>query len=88
MRIPAGWELFRIFTDIGSAKLMSDWLVREGVPTTVVPRALENARETEFCVLVENRLAHRARWIVSQLPPTDDELDFLATGRLPGNDNQ
>lgn len=27
---------------------------------------------------------HRARWIVAQAPPTDGELEFLATGELPG----
>jgi hypothetical protein len=86
MRIPEGWELFRTFTDVASAQLMSDWLVREGVPTTVVHRSLENAREAEFCVLVESGLAHRARWVTSQLPPTDEELEFLATGKLPGSE--
>jgi len=29
-------------------------------------------------------LAHRARWIVAQLPMSDAELEFLATGILPG----
>jgi len=32
-------------------------------------------------------LVHRARWIVAQPPPTDAELDFLATGKLPGADS-
>ena len=35
-------------------------------------------------VYVLKKLAHRARWIVAQLPPSDAELDFLATGHLPG----
>jgi len=40
--------------------------------------------ETTFVVFVLKKLAHRARWIVAQLPPSDAELDFLATGKLPG----
>ncbi len=38
----------------------------------------------EFSELCLKELAHRARWIVAQLPPSDAELDFLATGKLPG----
>ncbi len=34
------------------------------------------------------KLAHRARWIVAQLPPADAELDFLATGKLPGQEDK
>lgn len=43
-----------------------------------------NGRESLFCVFVASVLAHRARWIVAQLKPTDVELEFLATGKLPG----
>ena len=50
-------------------------------------RALESAMEGQFCVLVDKSLAHRARWIVAQLPPSDEELDFLATGRIPGQED-
>jgi hypothetical protein len=34
------------------------------------------------------KLAHRARWIVAQLPLTDAELEFLATGKLPRQDDE
>jgi hypothetical protein len=40
--------------------------------------------ETHFVVFVLKKLAHRARWITAQLPPSDAELEFLATGKLPG----
>jgi hypothetical protein len=40
--------------------------------------------ETQFVVFVLKKLAHRARWITAQLPPSDAELEFLATGKLPG----
>jgi hypothetical protein len=78
------WEIFRRFTDVGSAEVMCSWLLRENVPAKVETRSLENAREGEYCVVVHRRLAHRARWVVAQLQPNDEELAFLATGRLPG----
>jgi len=65
---------------------MRSWLEFEEVPYKVEARALENGRESQFCVFVAKALAHRARWIVAQPPPSDEELNFLATGELPGKD--
>ena len=78
------WTLFRSFDDHGSADVMCQWLLRENVPAKVVARNLENALESNFGVFVLRSLAHRARWVVAQLPPSDEELEYLATGRLPG----
>jgi hypothetical protein len=80
------WEQFRNFDDLGSAEVMCAWLLQEQVPAKVVSRTLENGLESEYCVFVVSRLAHRARWVVAQLPPTDEELEFLATGKLPGSE--
>jgi hypothetical protein len=78
------WELFRSFADSGSAEVMCKWLLREQVPAQVETRSLENAIEAQYCVFVHRSLAHRARWVVVQLPPSEEELEFLATGKLPG----
>jgi hypothetical protein len=78
------WELFRSFADLGSAEVMCSWLLREQVPAKVETRSLENAIEAQYCVFVHRSLAHRARWVVAQLPPSEEELDFLATGKLRG----
>lgn len=78
------WELFRAFDDHGAADVMCSWLLREQVPARVETRSLENAVEAKHCVFVHRTLAHRARWVVAQLPPTDEELEYLATGQLPG----
>ena len=56
----------------------------EGVPSRIEARA----SETMFVVCVLKKLAHRARWIVAQQQPTDEELDFLATGKLPAQMDQ
>ena len=87
MLIEGNWELFRAFPDRGPAEALWSWLDFEGVPCMLESRALESAMEGQFCVLVDKSLAHRARWIVAQLPPSDEELDFLATGRIPGQED-
>ena len=68
------WEQFRNFDDLGSAEVMCAWLLREEVPAKVVSRTLENGLESGSCVVVDSRLAHRARGVVAHLPPTDDTL--------------
>ncbi|APV48865.1 hypothetical protein BWI17_03725 [Betaproteobacteria bacterium GR16-43] len=78
------WEMFRSYADQGSAEVMCSWLLREDVPAKVETRSLENGREGQYCVFVHRSLVHRARWVVAQLPPSDEELEFLATGQLPG----
>lgn len=80
------WVLFRSFPEFGPAEAMRVWLQHEGVPTAVESRALESGVGTHYCVFVARHLAHRARWLAAQLPPTDAELEFLATGKLPGSD--
>jgi hypothetical protein len=82
------YEEFRTYPDRGAADAMCSWLEFEGVPAYVRPRALSAAMEAEFVVFVLKKLAHRARWIVQQLPPTDAELEYLATGKLPGQDEE
>jgi len=80
------WELFKAFPDLSAAEVLRLQLEHHGVPTRVESRALEVGLEAKFCVFVSKTLAHRARWVVAQLPLTDAELDYLATGELPGND--
>ena len=80
------WELFQTFADLGSAEVLCAWLLREEVPAMVERRYLEDTLELEFHVLVHRSLMHRARWVVSQQPVSDAELEFLATSKLPGQE--
>ena len=80
------WELFRSFAERGPAEALRVQLELEHVPCRIEARSLENGLEAQFCVMVARSLAHRARWVVAQLPPTEEELIFLATGKLPGQD--
>jgi hypothetical protein len=78
------YEEFRAFPDRGPAEAMCSWFEFEGVPSYVEARSLSSGIESLFVVYVLKEMAHRARWIVAQLPPSDAELNFLATGKLPG----
>lgn len=82
------YEEFKSFPDRGPAESLRSWLEFEGVPCYVEPRGLSSAMETTFVVFVLKKLTHRARWIVAQMPPTDAELEFLATGKLPGQEEE
>jgi hypothetical protein len=77
------WESFRDFTERGPAEALCVQLRQGDVPCMVETRALESGLEAHYWVLVAKSLAHRARWITAQLPPTEEELTFLATGKLP-----
>ena len=78
------WELFQSFDNPASAEVMCERLLRENVPAKVETRSLEHGIEAKHCVFVHRTLAHRARWVVAQLPLSDEELEYLATGELPG----
>ena len=78
------WEGFRTFENRGPAEALKSWLEFEGVPCRIEAQVLENGLESNFRLYVKVGLAHRARWIVGQLPPSEAELEFLATGKLRG----
>ena len=82
------YEEFRAFPERAAAESLCSWLEFEGVPTYIRPRTLASGLEADFVVFVATKLAHRARWIVAQLPPSDAELEFLATGKLPGQEEK
>ncbi len=81
------WALFRVFPNLSAAEALRLQLEHHKVPTMVESRALEVGIEAQFCVFVSKTLIHRARWVVAQLPLTDAELDYLATGKLPDGES-
>lgn len=78
------WEYFRGYTDHGSVTVVSKHLELEGVPTQIEERGPMTGDQPEFWIIVQCSLAHRARWLLAQLPPEDSELTYLATKKLPG----
>lgn len=81
------WEECQTFSDRGPAEAVCARLVSEGVPAQIEVGALEGAVDSGFRVVVPCVLAHRARWILAQLPPSEEELEYMATGKLPGQDS-
>ena len=73
------WLVFKSFANRNAAEILCSQLELEGVGSRIEAHEIE----AEFHVLVPSNLAHRARWITSQLQPTEQELEFLATGSLP-----
>ncbi len=86
MRNDESWQPFRGFPERGPAEALSVQLESAGVPTKIEATALRNGIDAHYWVHVAKSLAHRARCVTTQLPPTDAELDFLATGKLPGQE--
>ena len=80
------WEEFESFADEASAEALAEMLRAEGVPARVrtqspVPGLVENVS-----VLVPSNLAHRARFVAASTKVSDEELEYAATGKLPGKD--
>ena len=80
------WELFKAYPELSTAEALRLQLEHHGVPARIQAKTLEMGLEAKFCVFVSKALAHRARWVLAQLPFTDAELDYLATGKLPGGE--
>jgi hypothetical protein len=72
------WELFCSFPEEDAALVLAGQLRASECPAKVSPRKLASGLETEYRVYVPRSLAHRARWIVGQLPVSDEDLESLA----------
>ena len=79
------WVAFRVYAERSAAEALCGQLRADGCPAAFEARALSSALESSFTVRVPRILLHRANWIVSQLPISDAELEFLATGKRPGD---
>jgi hypothetical protein len=79
------WEFFSSFPDENAALTLAGKLRASECPVKVSPRKLASGLETEYCVYVPRSLVHRARWILAQLPVSDEELESLAmrTNKAP-----
>jgi hypothetical protein len=62
------WMRFREFPDRRAAQGLALWLRNEQV----------TARAEDGAVFIAARQLHRARWVLAQLPPTEEDLDLLA----------
>jgi hypothetical protein len=79
-----GWSVVASFGDQISAQALSGLLKSESMPCLVISNAPVPGLGTEFSVLVPTPQLRKARLIREQNHVSDEELNYLATGELPG----
>jgi hypothetical protein len=79
-----GWECFAVYHDELAAEVVAGYLRRNDCPAQIAGRA-GAALEPGVRVIVPGELLHRARWLWAQADLTEAELEYLATGELPGD---
>jgi len=97
-RQPCAWEesypapegervIFRSYHYPGTAQAIAGILEAQNVPAFVVPPYCALGMSlTKYHVVVEARMAHRARWLLEEDAFTDAELCYLATEQFPGRE--
>ena len=86
-RTLAQWSLFDVYPNELEAYIVAGLLENEGVRTLVAPNGPLVIAWSTVAILVPTEQLHTAKWILAQPAPTDAELEFLATGRLPATDD-
>ncbi len=81
------WRVLGSYENQVTAEALAEALRQGGVPARVevdspVPGFVEDVR-----VIVSAELHHRARWIVNQQSVSLSELEYAATGKLPGSED-
>jgi len=82
LRTPFEWVRFACYANEWDAHIVTGLLENEGVLTTIETNGMFPGTMGYTTVWVPQSLAHRARWILALLPPTEAELIFMATGEL------
>lgn len=82
------WVVFRSFEYSGTAQAIAGILASQNVPAFVAPPyVLAGMMMFQmYDVVIEARMAHRARWVLEEDAFSDAELCYLATGQLPGGE--
>ena len=78
-----GWECFAVYHDELSAGVVAGYLRRNECPAEVLGSA-GTALDNGIRVLVPGQLLNRARWLWASADLTEADLEYLATGELPG----
>jgi len=82
---PGNYELLAEFTDLGSADAVAGLLAGESIRATVVAVRPVAGIPSVFRVLVAEKHLHRARWFLEHNEISENELIYLATGKLGGD---
>jgi len=76
------WCEFAVYSDPVSAEVAAGLLRSEGVPVDVLSEQPSPGMMESFRVRVPIELVHRAQWVFANAQFTEEELAFIATGRL------
>lgn len=76
------WQEFAAYADATSAEVAAGLLRSEGIPVDVESGEAMAGLVRGFRLMVPADMMHRARWVVANADFTEQELAFLATGRL------
>jgi len=77
------WTIFKSFDNRALAEMMSELFQTNDVPTKIDYGAY-NSGVDGVHLYVASHMLHRARWLISDSAFTDEELSYLATGKLAG----
>lgn len=78
------WSAVAAFEDSISAEALAGLLRSEDILCRVSSNETIPGLATEFAVLVPAEQLRRAQWVMKQAPVSEQELTYLATGKLPG----
>jgi hypothetical protein len=76
------WVPFQRLADLPSAQALLERLLAEKVPARIEAPYLLPAIDGYYIVSVPSEALHRARWVAPEMPFSDAELTYLATGQL------
>jgi hypothetical protein len=78
------WRLLITLPDLPSAQSLAQVLIDDGIVARVMSDASVLGQAAPSRIYVDATHLYRARWFMAQRQFTDEELDYLATGRLGG----
>lgn len=76
------WHEFAVYSDAVSAWVAAELLRSEGVPVDVISNEPMPGLLEAFRLRVPGQMVRRAEWVFANAEFTEEELAFIATGRL------
>jgi hypothetical protein len=81
------WQLLTTAPNVPLAEALATALASYGVVSQVVSDTAILGQARPCSVLVDATQMHRARWFLSQGHVSEEELQILAAGAVPGDDS-
>jgi hypothetical protein len=81
----SGWTSVVTYSDPISAEAVRGLLEAEGVPCRIAPSESFPGLALFYAVEVPTPVLYRARWLLASAEVSENELNYLATGELPGD---